>query len=95
MNLYTPMKHINERARHVNSHTIYLATLAKENPNVDVELKLITTLSNRDKKLYVLSSAGKFYLTPNYILGVGMENILYSSSKLSRVTNYGNKILQQ
>lgn len=96
MNLYTttPTK-LSERTSKINSHTIYLATLAKERPDTDVDFKLITTLQEGDRKLFVLNSAGKYYLAPNFILGEGISNILYSSEKCARVIKYGQQYIKR
>ena len=93
MNLYTPIKHIDEKHRHVNSHTVYLALLAKENPNIETDFKLITTIANDEKKLYILSNAGKYYLSNEFILGAGIANILYSSHSSARTIKYANQLL--
>lgn len=92
MNLYTPRRE-NVESRPINSHTIYLATLEKETPGIDLTFKLITTLTNGKKKLYVLAHAGKYYLSNNFILGEGIANILYSSVSSKRTIKYGNQLL--
>ena len=94
MNLYTPIKHIGEKLRHVNSHTVYLALLAKENPNINTDFNLVTTIQNDGKKLYVLANAGYYYLSDNFILGEGIANILYSTKNSARAIKYGRQLLK-
>lgn len=93
MNLYTPAKRIADKTRPVNSHTLYLATLLKSNPNTDVDFNLVQTLQNEDKKLYVLSSTGKYYLSDGYMVGTGIANVLYSSHNSARTIKYGKQLL--
>ena len=92
-NLYAAHNKVTNRP--VNSHTVYLTMLAKEDPKIRPEFELVTTITHEDRKLFVLGNAGLFFLSDHFILGEGIANNLYSSHKLRRVMEYGKQLIQK
>jgi len=96
MNLYTPRRKQEVQTHPVSSYRLYLSSLKKETPGINPELKFITSISNEkeNRTLYVLSANGLYYLSDSFIINEGMANILYSSSNIRRVINYGNQLIK-